>query len=727
MTHASPIEPAVAASSFLEVTQQIQALAGEGRRQEAVELIAEFRAGNNDDGQNLLLEGLGNYLQENFAAAVEAFGRAEKIITEEQYPDSSSALSIYSAAYIKAQLASARNHRPATETGYRFFKKNIAALGEVDPELAGQVQASAWNNEFCLVNFWGRMHLYCPARQKILLPNEKTMQRLKELVGQREPIAFYGISSGRELGFCLDHPHQGLHGMKRVHYLLENNPQNIKMLLYLRDCSGELLSRELIIFGGSLIDQRLNEVFRTLRFAPPVTNILVDETMRDRVDQIPRLIESCVCPESVRQYYASEEFRRRQREIAAGKVQPRIYVITSRWTTFLKYCAADFSKAFEKLGCTVSFYIEQSDVEAPLEVYHWRQMQDFKPDALFMITHCRLAFNEVPAGLPVIAFLQDRCGKLWQTAQEDLSGLISREDLFICLVKEFQDYLLKKKIDKKQTLIMPVPADEEMFYPLGQDHPLREKFACDISYVKHGNADTDATMAGWLETTGLVKQNKAVADFFQDLYRKFVGDLSRRWPEDKLHELVDEHFGHIQNAEVMHALHLTMTNFSIEVYTACRRRYYLEGLAGQNLSLRLYGRNWHEDRIFSRYAGGQVNRDEELMAVYNFSRINLHMQPYISMHQRLSECGLAGGFMMVSEIPVQQDWSPVQNYFEPGKEIVLFGTKEDLLDKCRYYLAHEAERRQIAENMHQRALRERTVPAAAKTILEHWRSLLPAR
>lgn len=36
--------------------------------------------------------------------------------------------------------------------------------------------------------------------------------------------------------------------------------------------------------------------------------------------------------------------------------------------------------------------------------------------------------------------------------------------------------------------------------------------------------------------------------------------------------------------------------------------------------------------------------------------------------------------------------------FVPGEDVVLYESQEDLVNKCRYYLAHETERQQIADN-----------------------------
>ena len=61
-----------------------------------------------------------------------------------------------------------------------------------------------------------------------------------------------------------------------------------------------------------------------------------------------------------------------------------------------------------------------------------------------------------------------------------------------------------------------------------------------------------------------------------------------------------------------------------------------------------------------------------------------------------------GGFMLTGKA------DDLENYYQFGKEIVCFEDIHDLIDKIRYYLAHEEERAAIARAGYERTLREHT-------------------
>ncbi len=67
------------------------------------------------------------------------------------------------------------------------------------------------------------------------------------------------------------------------------------------------------------------------------------------------------------------------------------------------------------------------------------------------------------------------------------------------------------------------------------------------------------------------------------------------------------------------------------------------------------------------------------------------------------EVPACGGFLLTGDSDEN-----LEEYYEDGKEIVIFRSKEDLLEKCRYYLGHEEERAAIAQAGLERTLRDHT-------------------
>jgi spore maturation protein CgeB len=69
---------------------------------------------------------------------------------------------------------------------------------------------------------------------------------------------------------------------------------------------------------------------------------------------------------------------------------------------------------------------------------------------------------------------------------------------------------------------------------------------------------------------------------------------------------------------------------------------------------------------------------------------------------RLFEVPAMGGFLLTGYAP------GLENYYEPGKEVVVFRSLQELEEQIRYYLDHDEERRIIAIRGRERTLREHT-------------------
>jgi glycosyltransferase involved in cell wall biosynthesis len=88
---------------------------------------------------------------------------------------------------------------------------------------------------------------------------------------------------------------------------------------------------------------------------------------------------------------------------------------------------------------------------------------------------------------------------------------------------------------------------------------------------------------------------------------------------------------------------------------------------------------------------------------------------------RLFEAALAGGVQMAHE-----SLREVATAFEPEREIVLFSTQADFIDKARHLIGNRAQRDAIAEAARRRALAEHTYDHRVATILEAARGIRKA-
>ena len=97
---------------------------------------------------------------------------------------------------------------------------------------------------------------------------------------------------------------------------------------------------------------------------------------------------------------------------------------------------------------------------------------------------------------------------------------------------------------------------------------------------------------------------------------------------------------------------------------------------------------------------GTVNYYTEMPKVFNQSRINLNITLKIiktGMPLRILDILGAGGFLM-------SNWQKeLADNFTDGKDVVMYQSIDELVEKCGYYLSHEDERRQISINGHGRA------------------------
>lgn len=111
---------------------------------------------------------------------------------------------------------------------------------------------------------------------------------------------------------------------------------------------------------------------------------------------------------------------------------------------------------------------------------------------------------------------------------------------------------------------------------------------------------------------------------------------------------------------------------------------------------------------------GGVHTLTEMPKIFHLSKINLNMtiKPIqTGLPLRIFDILGCGGFLMTNY------QSELQDYFDIGVDLEAYSSMEELVEKCAYYLSHEQERTQIAQNGYQKVCSLHTYPHRIRTMI----------
>ena len=135
-----------------------------------------------------------------------------------------------------------------------------------------------------------------------------------------------------------------------------------------------------------------------------------------------------------------------------------------------------------------------------------------------------------------------------------------------------------------------------------------------------------------------------------------------------------------------------MTGFLLKAVTNKERALLLTLLA-KYYRVKLFGPD--ELKLSNVIAGGIVDYVDEMPLVFKCSKINLNITLRNIRHgipQRVLDIM---GCRALALTNYQKD---LEEYFEDGKEILIYHSIEEAIDKCNYYLKHENEAEKIRQN-----------------------------
>lgn len=130
----------------------------------------------------------------------------------------------------------------------------------------------------------------------------------------------------------------------------------------------------------------------------------------------------------------------------------------------------------------------------------------------------------------------------------------------------------------------------------------------------------------------------------------------------------------------------------------------------------------HRDLTLPPEACGAPLSDAEMIMAYSRCKISLGFSTVGETHlddERITqvrlrdfEAPMCASFYMVEYMP------ELEEFFDVGKEIVCYTDPDDLADKCRYYLQHDAERERIRLAGHRRAINDHSWQKRFETVFK---------
>jgi len=150
-----------------------------------------------------------------------------------------------------------------------------------------------------------------------------------------------------------------------------------------------------------------------------------------------------------------------------------------------------------------------------------------------------------------------------------------------------------------------------------------------------------------------------------------------------------------------------------------RRIEIVRGLT--ELPLEIYGK-WDKATRFSPALRRRVESKgvwgEALVRLYNRSKVVLNITNwdparYVALNQRVFDVPATGAFLLTDASP------ELEEHYRAGEELVTYASAQELRDKARYYLAHDAEREAIARRGYEKALTLPTIRDRMAAVIEH--------
>ena len=280
------------------------------------------------------------------------------------------------------------------------------------------------------------------------------------------------------------------------------------------------------------------------------------------------------------------------------------------------------------------------------------------------------------------------------------------------------DYFLYDKFAREgisTVHYLPLAVNDQRLRNLQNTDLLKRKYEADISFVgalydepkhrlyaKFQNIDPYAK--GYLDAVTSAQKMVYGYNFLEEMLTpQILNELEKEYP-------TDPNASTAMKPEEIYADYVLSRHV-----TAMERREILQmlGNAFPQNRIRLYTNNKTQFKGVENQ--GPVDYYDEMPYVFLNSKINLNItlrSIKTGIPLRAFDIMGCGGFLLTN---YQQE---LLEYFEPDSDFVYYSSYDELRTKAEYYMSHDKERKEIAENGREKVLREHTMIIRAEEIVK---------
>ncbi len=396
--------------------------------------------------------------------------------------------------------------------------------------------------------------------------------------------------------------------------------------------------------------------------------------------------------------------------------------------TYLSQCVAYLAQSFERLGHEVYFLTENNNFQLTVPFAIQQAVNDFSPDLIVWINFTRSYLKRAGVctdGIPYCCWLQDP-PVMNELRSPEAVAQRDETDLYFSCSAEWAEEL--ETLGYGNVPVAKVPTHPDMFSPTpppGAQPPARE---FDLSYVA---TVPDASLRELFSPDLATQGGSVVTRLYQDIHdqveRRIAAgeDLLR---SDEYRDLLFKHFRRenpawlAQHENDPQAIERFVYALDTGPGRVALRGAPIAWLAEAGYDVGVFGLDWRRHPVLGKHSHGLIPYGTPLAGLLRASKIHVCIHSHWTLTMKVLDCLATGTFPLIRAVDRDRETGPIDEWYKVDRDVVLFRTRDELLDKTRYYLDHPEERRAIALRGREITLRNFTYDHLAANMLETVRS-----